>query len=408
MIKIERLFIAEYEAMKQWTAGKREILNRLQDSDYYLIFQTGKSDQTLSAIYQNVLENMGDHKEIIDATGMTDAQYDNLILQKISQYINAETHVFFLQMEDCYKRLKPHITKIPAQHIYSKPTYKVEMRHTQTFVGNRQGQAAVQNTDNAVSSKKQQDRKKSQRPQKPQLQNRSFEDSADQVFNGMVDTLLETPTTAQKDTLSTADKAQEFYQQFSGKATPMPARPLSAGMPNAVAGNTPLRGTPQNHPLGKPGQKPSPQKSYVQSKSPQTDNTDAGLLTDNLITIDDLEKRIFDSKINTGEFIREYSDLDRKKAVLIQAMFDRTVNSICSLLQINGKDSKPHSTDDFVQFMTILLKSKDFNDFNNSLTSVDPSSDLKIQKSTTYTYLLDEVHYYARLCEVLYSEDQWN
>ena len=411
MAKIERLFIAEYEQMRNWTTGKKAILNTLLDSDYYLIFKTRDSNQSLSSMYNNVLEQMGSHKEVIDVTGMSVTQYDDFILAKVNQLSDSDTYIFFLQMEEQYKRLKPQIKGIPTQHIYSKPTYKVGMRQTKSPSSPTPTQSTLADTANAPSSATNMapPQKKSQRNQKKQIHRRDFEDTAEQVFSGMVDTLLEQPVQTPKQKSDATDKAGAFYEQYYDKTSSLKGTQSVENERHSTSKTTSQANTPLPHKPPKLPRMTLPQGNYNNAHQEKKNSTTAQSDgADNLMNIDDIEKRIFDSKINTGEFTRAYSDLDRKKAVLIQAVFDRTVNSICALLQINGENSQPHSMEDFVQFMTILLKSKDFSDFNDSLSSVDPGSDLKIQKSNTYTYLLDEVRYYAHLCTVLYSEDQWN
>ena len=106
-----RLFIAEYENSKEWTDGKRVILSKIQEGDFYLIFKTGKGKK-LSPLMVGLINDIGDKKQIIDVTQLNDQEYKKRITKEIKKYADTNTDVYFLYMDPVFQQLKTKILGI--------------------------------------------------------------------------------------------------------------------------------------------------------------------------------------------------------------------------------------------------------------------------------------------------------
>lgn len=104
--KVTRLFVTEYEETKKWTnGGKRSILNKIEDGDLYLIFKSGKGMIPPPSCI-GIIDEMKNHKLLIDCEELSDSDYRQMILQTALKYSDNDTSIFFLSMEEIYLELR--------------------------------------------------------------------------------------------------------------------------------------------------------------------------------------------------------------------------------------------------------------------------------------------------------------
>ena len=393
MKNVKRLFIAEYEATNIWTGGKRSILNDIREGDFYLIFKTGRSDKPLSNVCASVIKDMAERKILIDVTRKTSDECMDEILKNIKEYANANTYIFFLKMENVYQELKPRIKE--TENVYQNATYKV----ARFIQKNNKGNNKKKKKEPAVSvSNKNQifgGMVTTLQEEKKEKGNNLTDISENQAFDDLVTMKNE----KHKNDVQKTSPQQQSTQVQSGEKDNPQKNPQYGAVRGSAQSNY------KSHNLGSK-KEPTPQERYTNlGKSPQQQEIPDIDMSQSGLTVGDLEKQIFDTKILTGEFVRDYSELDQKKADLIKTLFDRTVNSLISLTHKMSREN--HEDADYVQLFTVLLKSTGYEDFCESWTVTAPNDDFLIDKNT-YLYILDEVRYYAKVCSLLFSEDEWN
>lgn len=120
--------------------------------------------------------------------------------------------------------------------------------------------------------------------------------------------------------------------------------------------------------------------------------------------IQDIEKAIFGTKQASFDIEKQYTALDDSKAKTVSLMADRLINDI--KLLIKGIDKYKFSYDEYMELISTLIRSDDLNDFTEGWSIVHPGCDLNLSEQI-YQSLYKEACHYARVCEVLYSEDYW-
>ena len=349
--KIGRLFITEYENAREWTDGKRTILSKVQQDDFYIIFKTGKNKE-LSSVLKDLIQDMGNKKELVDATNLNDDDYKSLIIKKIKENSTENTDVYFLFMDPIYHELKDKIQGVSS--IQSRRNYKVGRNLSKnTMMKNPAGlsKVAEQNSD---------------------------------IFSSMTDVLSDNKVHSDIEKNENENVSEENTEK---KATFVPLWDRDK--------------TPKN-----------PQKN-VSSKQPDHSNKnkkrnikkeESTVNAYDSLTINDIEKIIFEKRVAQSELKIKYTELDDAKAKLVGLLFDRLVESIKRLIpkiESHGFDDK-----EFVKFVTTIIKSDEYEDFKEGLSIVVPGIDLDIRPQT-YIYLKDEAKYYAKVCKMLYEEDEW-
>lgn len=127
--KVGRLFVTEFESTKDWTNGKRSILSNIKEDDLYLIFKSGKGVYP-SPTYQQIIEDMGEYKIILDGEPLDDNDYIQYIKQEIEKYSDSNTYIYFLSMDEIYLKLKTELTEFAD--VQSSKTFSVGRKRTKS------------------------------------------------------------------------------------------------------------------------------------------------------------------------------------------------------------------------------------------------------------------------------------
>lgn len=122
------------------------------------------------------------------------------------------------------------------------------------------------------------------------------------------------------------------------------------------------------------------------------------------LTIQELERQIFGEKQVTVSYDKEYKEVDDQKARMTNSIMERLIANINKfakkVLEYDFNRAK------YVELISMLIKSIDYNDFLDGWDIVEPGYPLLIDEKT-YAALRDEALYYSKICEMLYEEDNW-
>lgn len=428
--KIDRLFIAEYENTKIWSGRTTAILSKIQPGDFYLIFKTGKG-MVPSKPMAELVKSMADAKELYDVQGLNEENYKLFILDKINEFANNDTYVYFLSMETIYNQLKNNIKDV--MDVQSSIDYKVGRRLKKTVMKNPTGR----NVQNAKTSY-------------------SKENDNSDLFNSMVSIISDAPVVDVDKVPNLKDRIDEVAQETEEGAykrnsdrkeisnlkenkiiyeenksgnkksvhkNPKAPKKDSSGdivideldmMADALTDAEtvlPIENREDNkkenfEKSSSNGNKkednavPGKTKKTVKKKN----NTKENEVVTAGPSINEIEKMIFGNKLTDGEFKKEYTDLDNEKAQMITALYDRLINNINKL--IRNISTYEFNIAKYTELITVIIKSDDFEDFMKSWEVMEPGYPLLITEKI-YMYIYDEAQYYSKVCEVLYGEDVW-
>jgi hypothetical protein len=484
-MEIERLFIAEYENAQRWTAGKKGILSSIKENDYYLIFRTGK-DKIPSPIYQKIIEDMGQHKIVLEAEILGNADYLNFIEAKIRAYASPITNVYFLDMESVYDELKSRLEDIvnvqscrdfkvgrrltkkkTIMKTSNKPNINIDEDNSEIFStmndvinSNDEDNIAIniEDVDAHTTSNSQQvsvDDIENDNIDIPNsnldVSNENIKDDINQDINENASENIKEKMDSIKDENNPhlnlkkddinnphldkdiSDSSRRPFNENIGKSKEIKRQhtPLDLGDIADVVG------------LDKPKIDPSMQErmkkikerkedDYKQpsrnndvpkqdssavngrpSRGPRGNGTQGGgfgqkkpqqKVQGDTPSIQELERQIFGGTQVTISFDKTYTELDDEKAKMVELLMKRLIENINKLAKKVTEYDFNHAK--YLELITTLVKSIDYNDFLDSWDIMEPGYPLNIDEKT-YSFLYDEAQYYSQVCEMLYENDNW-
>lgn len=118
----------------------------------------------------------------------------------------------------------------------------------------------------------------------------------------------------------------------------------------------------------------------------------------------DLMRIIFGARHDEKKYEHEFTEIDNSKAQMVSTLEDRLIRNIDLLV----KGVKEYQWDyaEYMQFIITLIRSSDCTDFLQSWSIVSPNHPIQMNE-TVYKAIFDEADYYARVCDLLYAEDNW-
>ena len=118
----------------------------------------------------------------------------------------------------------------------------------------------------------------------------------------------------------------------------------------------------------------------------------------------DLMRIIFGARHDEKKYEHEFTEIDNSKAQMVSTLEDRLIRNIDLLV----KGVKEYQWDyaEYMQFIITLIRSSDCTDFLQSWCIVSPNHPIQMNE-TVYKAIFDEADYYARVCDLLYAEDNW-
>lgn len=118
----------------------------------------------------------------------------------------------------------------------------------------------------------------------------------------------------------------------------------------------------------------------------------------------DLMRIIFGARHDEKKYEHEFTEIDNSKAQMVSTLEDRLIRNIDLL--VKGVKEYQWDYSEYMQFIITLIRSSDCTDFLQSWGIVSPNHPIQMNK-TVYKAIFDEADYYARVCDLLYAEDNW-
>lgn len=349
MQEVKRLFIAEFDNIKVWTEGKRNILSTITSDDYYLVYKRNSEMRQLPALNE-LLKEMSKNCLIQSTYNLNDSQYEEQILSDIKKYAGPETEIYFLYMDEQYKLLKSKIKNV--KKVLSSRTYRV-------------GRFYNSQKENSVSKiKNENGKKKTISPKKESPISTGISDITGAFANASKVENLKSESESEVKV-----NTQEENNETKGKI------PFISGQGSA---------------------KGSVDKINVTKK--KDDNSDTE------ISVNELEKMIFSNNVTSKDFQVEYTKIDDAKARLVALIYDRLIDNI-NRLSKNVRESN-YSEHQYANLVTSLVKSNGYLDFKTSFKTVEPG-DEEPMEAAVYEIIYEEATYYSKLCKLLYDDDLW-
>ena len=118
----------------------------------------------------------------------------------------------------------------------------------------------------------------------------------------------------------------------------------------------------------------------------------------------DLMRIIFGARHDEKKYEHEFTEIDNSKAQMVSTLEDRLIRNIDLL--VKGVKEYQWDYSEYMQFIITLIRSSDCTDFLQSWGIVSPNHPIQMNE-TVYKAIFDEADYYARVCDLLYAEDNW-
>lgn len=451
--KYNRVFVAEFEYMEQWTNGyKHAIKTSTNDDDFYLVFRTGKQI-TEGPELKKLIDLIDDHMKLFSCEDISDSDYIQFVLNTVLGYAGENTCVYFLLMDELYAELKDRLED-KVQYVASHKNFRVGRG-----IKNR-GRKKI----NEMDKKNKNRERKSEEDLFAGLtnltegvnpginipyENPSSEDEiADRHFDGQIrseseewqanstdsasennrnDSSVDThkeneknnsinknvknnhsnsmPEDLQKESdnsLNSKDKSikndtkdSQTADKASEKASEFSNKSRTDRANPAADRAGSSMGVGSRSPVGGPSrmQKPNMQRRGPQGPSPY-DNT----------SMQDIEDLIFQQANEIKVDKKQYTKLENDEIQVTIGLFERLVSNINKF----ARGIAEYGFDDsaYNKLIVTFVKAENYDDFVNSWNCTMPGKPVNIDEKI-YESIKKEAMYYNKVCQMFMIHDKW-
>lgn len=366
--KNKRLFLIEYEKAKEWSAGKN-IVNAIKPIDTVLVFKE-KNSNGLSKGLTQMVDNML-KKQNVFLFEYNEGKFNDFFYEKVSEFVTDEIkNIYLLQMDDKHlnkvKELYPKKNVVKKNNFVLSDSKKIIDMAIDMDAGNNpihKKENVIKNTTKDNEKVKKDKKVQKNKKAEPKQNKNANPLNEDMLFSSLTNALKDNP---------------QKLEKVNRQASNVDKEELDEEIPVNASNNK-----------GK--------RAPLKKMQPDTINID-------LLSVNDIEKMIFNNRTKDNKFNIEYTDLDNSKAELVGFLYDRLIESVNSI--IPNADELNLTVEQYWNLINTIIKSNDYIDFQESISVVLPGYQLDMTEET-YSYLFDEAQYYAKVCNVLYDEDAW-
>ena len=366
-------FIAENEEIRIWSNNrKQEILGTLPDIEgcKFLLFHTGKG-----VISEDLKRFISSIKEIkcvkeVDIRPLTRREFEGYCTRLIAENTHEDSYIYFLRMKS---RAEPIIEELKdkRKNIFMFENFNAAYNNYKKSVLNKSKKKSPVN----ISEDKSAEEKPMPESPKPVPNN---EEENDDAYNMIANSLGNVNLSEKEINKRAEEPPKEEIRPNESKQ--------QSGKSHNVQNNNPA-----------PGNK-NPKKSDKPKSSQKQDDDE---------TLEEIEQAIFGTETVDTEIKREYTRLQKSKIETTALYLERMIEAV-KIYMNKDKDGNidPNINEqNYIEFIFALVKSYDYEDFQQSWKSVQ-SFEIELQENE-YMYLKEQAMHYSTVCDTLFGKDKW-
>ena len=415
------IFVAECENVKQWANNSKrnvlEIIPKIENSILFL-YRTGRG--IIPKEFEELYKDLGKCCEYRDFKAIPTTECEKTIAGWLKVHSDSNTYIYFLSNKDRMIAVEElfdvetadfdnHVNIRHAFTVYQKKSkndkkfkdYNIRKENYQT-----KAESSIENqTDQTKKNHNEDTEKQNQTECKPEESKVNSGLMFNDFFSDDEDEKPEINTNKSTAKKSGSKKETDADDDFD------PLDNIDIPKENIIHTSDAKENDTDSDHKQKPDREED--KTYNQKKQQSSQAGRKGGLgkknkepepEDNR-TLEEIEKEIFGDEKKYKQVEKVYTELDKSKMQTTDLYLERLINGIKKYCKKDADGNVNIEQNNFVEFIMILLKADNFDDFTKSWEVIS-SFDISLTEEE-YTFIKEEAEYYAEVCNLFYGKDKW-